>query len=45
MKQKEFARNVNREHIMECEKIEISLPDFAVLSLEAMKEISDELGL
>jgi predicted hydrolase (HD superfamily) len=30
---------------MECEKIEISLPDFAVLSLEAMKEISDELGL
>jgi putative nucleotidyltransferase with HDIG domain len=41
MKQKEFARSVNREHIMECEKIEISLPDFAVLSLEAMKEISD----
>ena len=45
MKQKEFARSVNREHIMECEKTGISLPDFAVLSLEAMKEISDELGL
>ena len=45
MKQKEFARSVNREYIMECEKIEISLPDFVVLSLEAMKEISDELGL
>ncbi len=45
MKQKEFARSVNREYIMECEKIGISLPDFAVLSLEAMKEISNELGL
>ena len=37
MKQKEFARSVNREYIMECEKIGISLPDFAVLSLDAMK--------
>ncbi len=45
MKQKEFARNVNREHIRECEKIGIPLEDFAELSLNAMREISDELGL
>jgi putative nucleotidyltransferase with HDIG domain len=45
MKQKEFARSVNREYIKECEKIGIPLADFAVLSLEAMRGISDELGL
>jgi putative nucleotidyltransferase with HDIG domain len=45
MKQKEFARSVNRDYIMECEKIGIPLPDFAALSLEAMSGISDELGL
>ena len=45
MKQKEFARNVNREHIKECEKIGIPLEEFAELSLNAMREISDELGL
>jgi len=45
MKQKEFARGVNRDYILECEKIGIALPDFALLSLEAMQGISDELGL
>ena len=40
-----FARNVNREYIRECEKIGIPLDDFVVLSLEAMRDISDELGL
>jgi putative nucleotidyltransferase with HDIG domain len=45
MKQKEFARNVNREYIRECEKIGIPLEEFAELSLSAMREISDELGL
>ena len=45
MKQKEFARSVNREYIRECEKIGIPLSDFAELSLEAMRGISDELGL
>lgn len=45
MKQKEFARNVNREYIKECEKIGIPLADFAILSLNAMCGISDELGL
>jgi putative nucleotidyltransferase with HDIG domain len=45
MKQKEFARNVNRAYIRECEKIGIPLEAFAELSLKAMREISDELGL
>lgn len=45
MKQKEFARNVNRDHIQECEKIGIPLEEFAELSLTALQEISDELGL
>ncbi len=45
MKQKAFAASVKRENIMECEKIGIPLPEFAALSLGAMKEISDTLGL
>jgi putative nucleotidyltransferase with HDIG domain len=45
MKQKEFARSVNREFIKECEKIGIPLDAFAELCLEAMRGISDELGL
>ncbi|MCX8043823.1 MAG: HDIG domain-containing protein [Desulfobacterota bacterium] len=45
MKQKEFARSVNREHIRECEHIGIPLEEFASLSLAAMCTISDQLGL
>ena len=45
MKEKAFAASVNRDHIRECEKIGIPLPEFAELSLNAMKEISDEIGL
>jgi len=45
MKQKEFARSVNRDYIRECETIGIPLNEFAELSLAAMREISDDLGL
>ena len=45
MKEKAFAASVNRETIMECEKIGIPLPEFATLSIEAMTEIADEIGL
>ena len=45
MKQKAFAASVKRENIMECEKIGIPLDDFAELSVNAMREISDQLGL
>ncbi len=45
MKSKDFARNVNRDHILLCERIDIPLPDFIELSLTAMTSISDQLGL
>lgn len=45
MKQKEFARSVNRDYIRECELIGISVDEFAALSLAAMAQIAPELGL
>ena len=45
MKEKAFAASVSRENIRECEKIGISLEEFVELSLKAMGEISDRLGL
>ena len=45
MKEKAFAASVNRENIMECEKIGLSLDEFVELSLRAMSEISSQLGL
>ena len=45
MKEKAFAASVSRENIMECEKIGISLQEFVEISLEAMKEIGEEIGL
>ncbi len=45
MKEKQFARGVDRELIMLCENIGVPLADFAVLSLEAMVGIDEQLGL
>ncbi len=45
MKEQAFARSVNRDIIRECELIGIPLPEFAALSLEAMRGIHEELGL
>lgn len=45
MKEKAFAASVKRENIMECEKAGIPLDEFILLSLEAMRKISDEIGL
>lgn len=45
MNQKAFAASVKRENILECEKIGISLHEFAELSLNAMQKISNKLGL
>ncbi len=45
MKTAHFARAVSRERIRECESIGIPLSDFVAISLEAMSEISEELGL
>ena len=43
--EKAFAASVNRETIMECEKTGIGLDEFIQISVDAMKEISDEIGL
>lgn len=45
MKEKAFAASVKRENILECEKIGLTIDEFAGLSLAAMCEISDQLGL
>ena len=45
MKEKSFAASVSRENILECEKIGIPLEEFVELSLEAMRGISDQIGL
>jgi putative nucleotidyltransferase with HDIG domain len=45
MKQKAFAASVSRDIIMECEMIGIPLPEFVEISLDAMKEIGEEIGL
>jgi len=44
-KQKDFARSVSRERIMFCEKLGLSREKFFELALQALKEISGELGL
>jgi len=45
MKEKAFAASVNRETIMECEKIGMPIAEFAEISVNAMKEIADQIGL
>ncbi len=45
MKEKLFAASVKRENIMECEKLGLTLDEFAAISLDAMKKISDKIGL
>lgn len=45
MKEKAFAASVNRDQILECEKIGIPLDEFIQISVDAMKEISSEIGL
>ena len=45
MKEKAFAASVKRENILECELIGIPIQEFAELSLTAMQEISEELGM
>ena len=44
-KQKDFARAVPRESILKCEEIGLSLEEFFKISLNALKEIREELGL
>jgi len=45
MKEKAFAASVNRDHILECEKTGIPLDEFIQLSVDAMRDISESIGL
>ncbi|TDA68867.1 MAG: HDIG domain-containing protein [Clostridia bacterium] len=45
MKDKAFARNVNRELILLCENLGLEQDEFLALSLLAMKEIAGHVGL
>lgn len=45
MKDKSFAANVNRDRIMECEKLGMELGDFLTLSIEAVTGVAGETGL
>ena len=45
MKEKAFAASVNRDVIMECEKLGLTIEEFAQISLDAMCGISEQLGL
>ena len=42
---KSFARNVDRNRILYCTKLNMSLEDFLALSLEALQTVARELGL
>ncbi|SFH68002.1 Predicted hydrolase, HD superfamily [Tindallia magadiensis] len=45
MKETRFAAGADRDAMRSIEKIGIAFPDFAALSLEAMQEIGETLGL
>ncbi|OGS24109.1 MAG: hydrolase [Elusimicrobia bacterium RIFOXYB2_FULL_48_7] len=45
MKEKAFAASVSRENIMECEKLGLTLDEFVEISVNAMRGISEKLGL
>jgi putative nucleotidyltransferase with HDIG domain len=45
MKEKAFAAGVDRDIIMECEKLGIGIDEFCELSVKAMQGIAKELGL
>jgi len=44
-RERSFARGANRQQIKTCEEFGLSLEDFVAKCLEAMKEISGDLGL
>jgi putative nucleotidyltransferase with HDIG domain len=43
MKNKRFAASINRENIMECEKIGLEINEFASICLEALAETKENL--
>lgn len=45
MKEKAFARNVDRDDILLCQKAGLELDEFITIGIRAMQKISDRLGL
>jgi len=45
LKEKDFARNCRREHMLYCEQLDLQWPEFAELALKALQKISKELEL
>lgn len=45
MKEKSFAAGVDRDIVMECEKLGMDISEFSALCLTAMQGIADDLGL
>jgi len=45
MKKKDFARKVSRENIMLCEKLGLTIEEFASIAVTSMKGIADRLDL
>ncbi len=45
MKKKDFAKQVSREAILQCEKIGLTVEDFCDLAVAALKRIAPQLGL
>lgn len=44
-KKKDFAKSINRQLIYDIEKVGISLEEFLEISIKALSDISDEIGL
>lgn len=44
MKEKMFAASVNRETILECEKLGLTIDEFAEIALNALRPIATEIG-
>ncbi len=45
MKKKDFAKQVSRENILQCERIGLPIEEFAALAVAAMRKIAPDLGL
>ena len=45
MKEKSFAANVNRDNILLCQKIGLSLEEFTDIAIKSMVEVADRIGL
>jgi putative nucleotidyltransferase with HDIG domain len=45
MKKKDFARKVSRESILLCERVGLTIEEFAALAVSAMQGVAAELGL